>query len=110
MIDAAKGHSIHPSPLVADEFHRYERRRLKAAIALVSVWSFTAILHLAVWGQWLVYGLTICTGLHFFAVVLESAQTLARSAAQLARHHCHRTPNGRFNSVADGFDFSRGQK
>jgi len=65
MIDAAKGHSIHPSPLVADEFHRYERRRLKAAIALVSVWSFTAILHLAVWGQWLVYGLTICTGLHF---------------------------------------------
>jgi len=69
MFDTAKGPSIHPSPLVADEFHRYERRRLKAAIALVSVWSFTAILHLAVWGQWLVYGLTICTGLHLLRLL-----------------------------------------
>lgn len=56
--------------LETDEFHRYERRRLKAAIALACVWSFTIVLHLIAWGQWMVYGLTLITGAHLFRLLL----------------------------------------
>lgn len=69
MFDGAKGNPIHSSPLAVDDFHRYERRRLKAAIALVSVWSLTAALHLFLWGQWVVYGLTLLVGLHLLRLL-----------------------------------------
>lgn len=74
MLDGLKGKSINLSPLAADDFHRYERRRLKAAIALVGVWLFTAVLHLVVWGQWLVYGLTVITGFHLLRLLWSAPQ------------------------------------
>lgn len=63
-------------PLAVDEFHRYERRRLKAAIALVGVWTFTAIVHLALWGQWLVYGLSFFIAVHLIKLLRSSASPL----------------------------------
>ncbi|MDB9525963.1 glycosyltransferase family 2 protein [Oscillatoria sp. CS-180] len=57
-------------PLEVDEFSRYERRRLKAAIALACVWSCTVLLHVLVWGQWIVYGLTVITTAHLVRVLL----------------------------------------
>ena len=74
MWDGVKGNSINLSPLAADEFHRYERRRLKAAIALASVWSLMTIVHLLFWGQWLVYGLTLLMGCHLMRVLLQAPQ------------------------------------
>lgn len=57
-------------PPTADEFRRYERRRLKAAIALAGVWSFTSLIHLLVWGEWIVYGLTTLIGAHLIRLLL----------------------------------------
>lgn len=74
MLNGFKGNSVNLSPLAADDFHRYERRRLKAAIALVTVWAFTALLHLVVWGQWLVYGLVLVTGVHLVRVLRRVPQ------------------------------------
>lgn len=58
------------------QFEGYERRRLKAAIALTLVWSFTAALHLLAWGQWLVYGLTLLTGAHLFRLLIADPDDL----------------------------------
>jgi len=49
---------------------RYERRRLKAAVALTLIWSGTMVLHLVAWGQWVVYGLTLISGAHLFRLLL----------------------------------------
>ncbi|MEM6519927.1 MAG: glycosyltransferase family 2 protein [Cyanobacteria bacterium P01_C01_bin.70] len=64
MFDGAKGNSVNLSPLAADDFDRYERRRLKAVIALAGIWSLTAVLHLSPWGQWGVYGFAVILGLY----------------------------------------------
>lgn len=61
-------------PFLADDFQRYERRRLKAAIALALVWSGTLALHVVAWGQWLVYGLTVLVGAHLLALLLKRPQ------------------------------------
>jgi len=76
MFNGAKSDSIGLVSLEAEEFHRYERRRLKAAIALMCVWSFTIFLHLVAWGQWLVYGLTFITGAHLLRLLLARSQRL----------------------------------
>ncbi|MGF1461451.1 MAG: glycosyltransferase [Leptolyngbyaceae cyanobacterium] len=69
MFGGAKSSSVNLSPLAPDDFHRYERRRLKAAIALAGVWAFTALLHLVVWGQWLVYGCMLAIGVHLLRLI-----------------------------------------
>lgn len=74
MLDGLRGKSVNLSPLAADDFHRYERRRLKAAIVLVSIWLSTAVLHLLAWGQWLVYGLTLMMGLHLLRLLWIAPQ------------------------------------
>ena len=75
MLDGFKGNSASLSPLDVDDFHRYERRRLKAAIALVTVWAFTAMLHLSAWGHWVVYGLALIIGVHLVRVLLRVPPT-----------------------------------
>ncbi|MEM9817406.1 MAG: glycosyltransferase family 2 protein [Cyanobacteria bacterium P01_D01_bin.6] len=72
MLNSVRGSSVNVSPLAADDFHRYERRRLKAAIALVSVWAFTAALHLVALGQWIVYGLTLITAYHLLRLLCQA--------------------------------------
>lgn len=57
------------SPEVA-AFQRYERRRLKAAISLTTIWLVTIALHLLTWGQWVVYALTAMTGTHLLRLLL----------------------------------------
>lgn len=74
MLDGVKGNSVNLSPLAADEFQRYERRRLKAAIALASVWLLVVMVHLVIWGQWLVYGLCLLIGCHLTRVLLQVPQ------------------------------------
>jgi 1,2-diacylglycerol 3-beta-glucosyltransferase len=71
MLNGFKGNAVNLPPLAGDDFDRYERRRLKAAIALVTVWAFTAMLHLVVWGQWLVYGFALLIGVHLVRVLLR---------------------------------------
>lgn len=58
------------------KFDSYERRRLKAAVALTLIWTCTAILHLLAWGQWIVYGLTLLTGAHLCRVLLAQPDSL----------------------------------
>lgn len=41
-----------------------DRRRRKAAVVLVMIWSGTIALHLATWGYWIVLGLTTILGIH----------------------------------------------
>jgi 1,2-diacylglycerol 3-beta-glucosyltransferase len=72
MFQGANTDSVDVISLGADEFQRYERRRLKAAIALVGIWSLTITLHLLAWGQWLVYGLTVITGTHLLRLLLTA--------------------------------------
>lgn len=55
---------------------RYEQRRLKAAISVAMLWSCIAALHLLAWGQWVVYGLTILTGIHFLRLLLASPEAI----------------------------------
>jgi 1,2-diacylglycerol 3-beta-glucosyltransferase len=64
------------NPLEFDEFDRYERRRLKAAIALAIVWSCTIALHIIAWGQWIVYGLTLLTGARLLRLMLAFPERL----------------------------------
>jgi 1,2-diacylglycerol 3-beta-glucosyltransferase len=74
MTNGANISSVESAELVAvevDEFDRYERRRLKAAVALALIWSFTAFLHIIAWGQWVVYGLTVLTGAHMLRLLLK---------------------------------------
>ena len=70
MFNGANTDSVSLISLEVDDFHRYERRRLKAAIALTCIWSFTVVLHLITWGQWIVYGLTAITGAHLLRLLL----------------------------------------
>ncbi|MEM9005853.1 MAG: glycosyltransferase family 2 protein [Cyanobacteria bacterium P01_F01_bin.86] len=70
MTNGANTEALGLVSLEEDPFDSYERRRLKAAFALTVVWSFTLILHLLAWGQWIVYGLTILTGAHLFRLLL----------------------------------------
>lgn len=63
-------------PVEADPFDSYERRRLKAAVALAMVWSCTFLLHLLAWGQWIIYGLTLLTGAHLFRILRRKPETL----------------------------------
>ncbi len=51
------------------EFPGFQRRQLKAAIALVGLWLVTLGLHLWVWGAWVVYGCTVCVGLHLMRLL-----------------------------------------
>ena len=74
MFNGDKTDSVDLLPLAADDFHRYERRRLKAAIALAGVWSCTAALHLLAWGQWVVYGLAVMMGAHLLRLLLARSQ------------------------------------
>ncbi|MEL7313482.1 MAG: glycosyltransferase family 2 protein [Cyanobacteria bacterium J06559_3] len=60
----------------ADPFDSYDRRRLKAAVALAMVWSCTMMLHLLAWGQWVVYGLTLLTGAHLFRILRAQPKVL----------------------------------
>ncbi|MEM6837621.1 MAG: glycosyltransferase family 2 protein [Cyanobacteria bacterium P01_C01_bin.120] len=69
MFDGAKGNSVNLSPLAADDFDRYERRRLKAAIALASIWLLTAGLHLSQWGPWIAYGLAVVLSLYLLRLL-----------------------------------------
>ncbi len=43
---------------------RRDRRRQKAAVALVIIWSGTIALHMFTWGYWVVLGLTTLMGIH----------------------------------------------
>lgn len=74
MFNGANIDSVGLVPLEADEFQRYERRRLKAAIALAGVWSCTLALHLIAWGQWVIYGLTALMGAHLLRLLLTQPQ------------------------------------
>jgi 1,2-diacylglycerol 3-beta-glucosyltransferase len=49
---------------------RGDRRRLKAAIALVSIYTGTFALHLAPWGQKFIFALAAILGLHALRLVL----------------------------------------
>lgn len=70
-----RGSTEHNS-LDVDEFDRYERRRLKAAIALALVWLCTIFLHVIAWGQWIVYGLTLLTGARLLRLLLADPEHL----------------------------------
>jgi 1,2-diacylglycerol 3-beta-glucosyltransferase len=52
-------------------FHpsQFQRRRGKAAIVLIAIWSCTIALHLVSWGYLFVLGLTTIMGLYVFLVV-----------------------------------------
>lgn len=76
MFNGANKDSVNLVSLGADEFQRYERRRLKAAIAMACIWSFTVTLHLITWGQWVVYGLTLVTGAHLLRLLVLRPQRL----------------------------------
>ena len=65
-------------PLEEDPFENYERRRLKAAVALTLLWSCTVALHLLAWGQWMVYGLTFLTGAHLFRLLIAHSDNLPK--------------------------------
>ena len=55
-----------------DEFFKgYDGRRLKAAIALSSLWLLTAVLHLASWGHAFVVGVAVLMGVHALRVMLS---------------------------------------
>ena len=59
----------------ADElFKGYDGRRLKAAIALSSLWLLTAVLHLASWGHEFVLAVTLLMSIHALRVMLSSPQ------------------------------------
>jgi 1,2-diacylglycerol 3-beta-glucosyltransferase len=58
------------------EFQRYERRRLKAAIALTTIWVATITLHLVTWGQWVAYGLTVAVGSHLLRLLWAKPRSL----------------------------------
>ena len=51
-------------------------RRLKAAIALSSLWGVVLMLHLWVWGSWLVYGVTFGVGVHLFKLLFTQTAKL----------------------------------
>ncbi len=79
-----------------DEFDRYERRRLKAAIALTAIWGTTALLHLLAWGQWLVYGLTLIVGAHLLRLLLTRPEPMP---APLPSWHAANTAETPANSA-----------
>ena len=76
MANGANTEALGLIPVEADPFDSYERRRLKAAIALTMVWSCTMVLHLLAWGQWFVYGLTLLTGAHLFRILCAQPKAL----------------------------------
>ncbi|NER81222.1 MAG: glycosyltransferase family 2 protein, partial [Leptolyngbya sp. SIO1D8] len=76
MTNGANTEVIGLVPLEEEQFDSYERRRLKAAIALAMLWSCTAVLHLLAWGQWIVYGLTLLTGAHLCRLLLVHSNAL----------------------------------
>ncbi len=49
-------------------------RRLKAAIVLGGLWGIVFVLHLWVWGSWLVYGVTLGVGAHLFKLLWATPQ------------------------------------
>jgi 1,2-diacylglycerol 3-beta-glucosyltransferase len=51
-------------------------RRLKAAIALSSLWGIVFIMHLWVWGGWLVLGFTLGTGAYLFNLLFARTTPL----------------------------------
>jgi 1,2-diacylglycerol 3-beta-glucosyltransferase len=59
-----------------EPFNRGGSRRLKAAIALGSLWGVVFALHLWVWGSWVVYGVTFGTGFHLFKLLFTQTAPL----------------------------------
>lgn len=51
---------------------RFQRRRLKAALVLLVVWSVTIALHLVSWGKLFVAGLTTVLAIHAFRFLLAT--------------------------------------
>lgn len=52
-----------------------DRRRRKAAVVFVVIWSSTIALHLVTWGSWLIFGLTALMGLHAVRILLARPLT-----------------------------------
>lgn len=70
MTNGSKVGALDLAPIDNEQFDGYGKRRLKAAIVLVLLWSSTLALHVLTWGHWIVYGLTALTGLHLFKLLL----------------------------------------
>lgn len=70
----SQGHSLALEPL--ELFNRGGARRIKAAIALGSLWGVVFFLHLWVWGSWVVYGFTVGTGFHLFKLLFTQTAPL----------------------------------
>ena len=71
---ASQGHPPHLEPL--QPLQSGGSRRLKAAIALGSLWGIVLGLHLWVWGSWVVYGLTLGAGAYLFNLLFAKVEPL----------------------------------
>ena len=56
-------------------FRGYDGRRIKAAIALSSLWTLTAVLHLVRWGHQFVFAIAVLMGIHALRVMLSKPQS-----------------------------------
>ncbi|MEM9137512.1 MAG: glycosyltransferase family 2 protein, partial [Cyanobacteria bacterium P01_F01_bin.42] len=65
------------------------RRRVKAAVMAIAIWTTTIALHLVSWGIWLALLLTLTFGTHTFRLLFAKAQDTPQPLPQDAATDAH---------------------